>query len=94
MSGPLGKDIGHGIIAKTFGIPEETVAGVRLVHKDKEGHHCSLVLNFDTARMRRVSPDTPKFTVLRLLPLTIQEKITCRRCGLTGYITNGIWEFA
>ena len=85
-------DLGNKVMYRTFGYSKEPVAGIVLEHRNKRDTRCRLVINFDTIVHQGLAPNVRRYTLLRLIPLTIEEPITCPRCGLHGYITNGRWE--
>jgi hypothetical protein len=74
------------------GIPPEPHAGLIIDHPhSKTGEMCSGAITFDTATMRKVTPDRAFWTVESWDPLTIFPSILCN-CGDHGFIRNGRWE--
>ena len=87
-------DLGHGIRAAFYtvhGDDTETKAGITLSHVHDDEMVCEGSVMFDLPTTREKFPDSNRWQLHSLDPLTISPSVLQRPCGLHGFIRNGAW---
>ncbi|MFD1145952.1 hypothetical protein [Saccharothrix hoggarensis] len=97
-------DLGHGVTARWTGwrperdinpqydgIPDVERFGLLVEHAAGDGSPCASFATFDGEVQRLVAPDSPKWDVVTLEPLTLSPSLLCRACGHHGFVRDGRW---
>lgn len=87
-------DLGHGVRAQFYELhrgPAGIKAGITISHIHDDDLVCEGSVMFDLPETREGFPDSPRWRLHSLDPLTLAPSILQRPCGLHGFIREGRW---
>lgn len=65
--------------------------GAIVEHLTPAGEVCRSAITFDDVMQRAMVPDSHRWEVESMVPLTLSPSLLCATCGDHGFVRNGQW---